>query len=74
MPTPRSWLAVAALLVALPFGAWSVGTPPAPDPPSAEIVTGTVGQESAPRPVPTPARAPSPTPDLERGVVPDSPA
>ncbi|GAA4900581.1 hypothetical protein [Actinomycetospora succinea] len=72
MPSSRSWLAVAALLVALPFGAGHVDPPP--DLPSTEVVTGTVGQHGAPRPVPAPEKAPVPAPDLERGVVPDSPA
>jgi hypothetical protein len=75
MTSGRAWLAAAVLLAALPFGPATTDphTTPAPAP-RGEIVVGTVGQDGEPRIVPTHGRTTAPPPDLERGVVPDSPA
>ncbi|MEJ2888342.1 hypothetical protein [Actinomycetospora aeridis] len=72
MTSGRSWLAVVALLVALPLGPATTDPPPAP---TGEIVVGTVGGDGEPRVLPAPGRTrPYPWPELERGTVPDSPA
>lgn len=67
----RSWPVVATLLVALPFGAGhAMAEPPGPpEPPSTEIVTGTVGQQGTPRLLPVAPGDAFPPPEIERGLV-----